>query len=107
MHPIHRVRRFRITAEYPIAVEFEVGAVQTICFEPVLHGRLFGPLRDAKVFSQVTLDDEAGTLVGPTGRSTALPWPGAPPRGELRFPWRRTTRRKPPPRSREHSENRD
>ncbi|MBK7219210.1 MAG: DUF2442 domain-containing protein [Candidatus Promineofilum sp.] len=39
--------------------------MQTIDFEPVLHGYLYGPLRDPELFNQVRLDPEIHTLVWP------------------------------------------
>lgn len=38
-----------------------------IHFEPVLRGRLFGPLRDLGLFEQARLDPEVHTLVWPNG----------------------------------------
>lgn len=46
---------------------FADGLEQRIDFTPVLHGVLFGPLRDPETFNAVTLDVEAGTLVWPNG----------------------------------------
>lgn len=42
-HRIHRVRSFEIVAPYTLCVRFEDGTAQTIDFEPVLAGQLFGP----------------------------------------------------------------
>ena len=55
------------TVPYVIHVEFDDRTVQTIDFEPVLAGELFGPLRDPALFRQVRLDPEAHTLVWPNG----------------------------------------
>ena len=78
-HPIHRVRRFEIVGPYVIRVEFDDGTAQTIDFEPVLAGELFGPLRDPALFRQVRLDPEAHTLVWPNGAdfdpATLHDWP--------------------------------
>ena len=38
---------------------------QTLNFEPVLYGEVYGPLRDLTVFNQVRLDAETCTLVWP------------------------------------------
>jgi hypothetical protein len=38
-----------------------------IDFEPVLHGEMYAPLRDLKLFDQVRLDPEIRTLVWPNG----------------------------------------
>jgi glycine/D-amino acid oxidase-like deaminating enzyme len=48
-------------------------------FEPILHGNLYGPLRDPEVFAQVALDPISHTLVWPTGADfdpeTLRNWP--------------------------------
>ena len=78
-HPIHRVDRFEIAGPYTLAVLFADGSEQTIDFQPVLRGRLFGPLRDLEMFNRVRLDVEAGTLVWPNGAdfdpATLHEWP--------------------------------
>src|SRR2546429_4002555 len=51
-HPIYRVRDFEIVGPYVLHVAFDDGTVQTIDFEPVLAGELFGPLRDPALFRQ-------------------------------------------------------
>ena len=38
LHPIYRVRRFRITAPYTLWIAFDDDTEQTINFEPVLAG---------------------------------------------------------------------
>ena len=78
-HPIHRVARFDIVGPYTLAVEFADGTTQEINFEPVLHGALFGPLRDLALFNAVVLDHEAGTLTWSNGAdfdpATLHEWP--------------------------------
>lgn len=78
-HPIHRVTGFSVLGAYELAVRFADGTEQHIDFEPVLHGALFGPLRDEALFGAVALDDEAGTLVWPNGAdfdpATLHDWP--------------------------------
>ena len=64
-HPIHRVTHFSIVSPYTLTVAFADGTEQRIDFEPVLHGALFGPLRDLTIFNAVRLDAEVGTLVWP------------------------------------------
>lgn len=66
-HPIHRVTRFNIVGPYTLVVAFGDDTEQRIDFEPVLHGVLFGPLRNLAMFNAVTLDAEVGTLVWPNG----------------------------------------
>jgi len=78
-HPIYRVRGFEIVGPYVLHVAFDDGTVQTIDFEPVLAGELFGPLRDPALFRQVWLDPEVHTLVWPNGAdfdpATLHDWP--------------------------------
>jgi Protein of unknown function (DUF2442) len=66
-----------------LKLEFDDGAVQTIDFSPVLYGQLFGPLRDLKLFNQVSLDPDFHTLVWPNGAdfdpSDLRHWPEALP----------------------------
>lgn len=79
-HPIHRVIAFSIVGPYRVAVRFADGTEQDIDFEPVLHGALFGPLRDLSTFNALALDEETGTLVWPNGAdfdpATLHDWPG-------------------------------
>jgi hypothetical protein len=79
VHAIHRVSAFSIQGPYTLSVAFSDGTQQRIDFEPVLHGALFGPLRDIEMFSRVTLDPEAGTLIWPNGAdfdpATLHDWP--------------------------------
>jgi glycine/D-amino acid oxidase-like deaminating enzyme len=48
-------------------------------FEPILHGNLYGPLRDPEVFAQVALDPISHTLLWPNGADfdpeTLRNWP--------------------------------
>jgi hypothetical protein len=58
---------------------FDDGTSQTIDFEPVLAGELYGPLRDLRLFNQVEIDPEVKTLVWPNGAdfdpATLHDWP--------------------------------
>ena len=78
-HPIHRVRSFDIIAPYTLRVRFSDDTEQTIHFESVLAGELFGPLRNLEVFNQVRVDPEVHTLVWPNGAdfdpATLHDWP--------------------------------
>ncbi len=67
MHPIYRVQLFEIIAPYTLRVQFDDGTRQTINFEPILAGELYGPLRDLSLFNQVRIDPEVRTLVWPNG----------------------------------------
>jgi hypothetical protein len=78
-HPIHRITSFHVGGPFTLTVAFGDGTEQRIDFLPVLHGALFGPLKDPAVFNQVVLDSEAGTLVWPNGAdfdpATLNDWP--------------------------------
>ena len=78
-HPVDRVRSAEIAAAYTVRVGFDDGTEQTIDFGPVLAGQLYGPLRDERMFRQVRIDAEAGTLVWPNGAdfdpATLHDWP--------------------------------
>jgi hypothetical protein len=64
-HPIYHVVDFEIVAPYVLHIQFDDGSNQTINFEPVLRGELFGPLRDINIFNKVRLDPEVKTIVWP------------------------------------------
>ncbi len=79
IHPIYRVQGFQITAPYTLHVQFDDGTEQTINFEGVLAGQLYGPLRDLSLFNRVQLDLEVHTLRWPNGAdfdpATLHDWP--------------------------------
>jgi hypothetical protein len=66
-HPVYRVKSFYIVAPYTLCVSFDDNTKQTVDFQPVLAGELYGPLRDLELFNQVRIDPEAETLVWPNG----------------------------------------
>jgi hypothetical protein len=78
-HQIYRVEAFQIVSPYTLRVEFDDQTEQTIDFEPVLRGELFGPLRELSQFNQVQIDPEVRTLVWPNGADfdpeTLHDWP--------------------------------
>jgi hypothetical protein len=78
-HPICRVSQVSVVAPYTLRVGFDDATEQTIDFEPVLAGELFGPLRDTRLFNQVKIDPEVHTLVWPNGAdfdpATLHDWP--------------------------------
>ena len=79
VHHIYRVGSFEITGPYTVRVRFDDATEQTINFEPLLAGELYGPLRDRTVFNQVRIDPEVHTLVWPNGADfdpeTLHDWP--------------------------------
>ena len=78
-HAIHEVRSFEVVAPYTLRVWFEDGTAQTIDFQPILVGEIYGPLRDRDLFNRVEIDPEARTLVWPNGAdfdpATLHDWP--------------------------------
>lgn len=78
-HEIHRVTGFEKVAPFTLRVRFEDGSSQVIDFRPVLHGEIFGSLREPGFFDCVSLDEESGTLTWPNGAdfepATLHDWP--------------------------------
>lgn len=78
-HAIHEVRSFEIVAPYTLCVRFEDGTEQTIDFQPILAGEIYGPLQEADLFNRVQIDPEVRTLVWPNGAdfdpATLHDWP--------------------------------
>jgi Protein of unknown function (DUF2442) len=66
-HEIHTVTGFEKVGPFTLRVQFEDGTSQVIDFGPVLHGEIFGPLRESDYFDRVRLDEESGTLIWPNG----------------------------------------
>jgi len=66
-HPIYRITACEQVGPFSLRLRFNDGLSRVVDFEPILHGELFGPLRDPVIFAQVSLDPEIHTVV----------WPGA------------------------------
>jgi hypothetical protein len=78
-HLMCRVTEFGIVAPYTLRLAFDDATEQVIDFAPILRGELYGPLRDPRLFNQVALDKQTGTLVWPNGAdfdpATLHDWP--------------------------------
>ena len=78
-HPIYRVTKFHIVTPYALRVQFDDKTLQAIDFEPILAGRIYGPLRALELFERVIIDTEAHMLVWPNGAdfdpATLHNWP--------------------------------
>jgi hypothetical protein len=78
-HPIYRVESVEVISPYTLRVGFDDKTEQTIDFQPVLAGELYGPLRDLTLFNQVKIDSEVKTLIWPNGADfdpvTLHDWP--------------------------------
>jgi Protein of unknown function (DUF2442) len=53
--------------EHVVRVMFADGEVRDVDVTPLLDTEVFAPLRDPKVFEQVAVDDELGTIAWPGG----------------------------------------
>ena len=78
-HPIYKVCAFEFAGPYMMRIQFDDATWQTIDFQPMLAGELYGPLRDISLFNQVRIDPEVRTLVWPNGAdfdpATLHDWP--------------------------------
>lgn len=78
-HRLFSVTHVEQVGPHVLRVGFDDATEQTIDFEPVLAGELFGPLRDPVLFARVTIDPVARTLVWPNGADfdpeTLHDWP--------------------------------
>jgi len=78
-HELDRILSFEIVAPLTLKIRFSDDSVQTINFEPILHGEIYGPLRDLKLFNEVRVDEEVHTLIWPNGADfdpeTLHDWP--------------------------------
>ena len=66
-HDIYAVTALTVVGPYTLRLEFDDRTSQTIDFQPVLEGEVFGPLKDITLFNQARLDPEARTIVWPNG----------------------------------------
>ena len=66
-HSIYRVTSVNLVADYTLNVKFDDQTEQTINFQPILAGELYGPLKEISLFNQVIIDPEVHTLVWPNG----------------------------------------
>ena len=66
-HPIFKVKAVKVVGPYKLELVFDDHAVKIIDFSPVLHGEIYSPLKDLKLFNQVKLDPEVLTIVWQNG----------------------------------------
>ena len=69
-----QVIKFEIIDNYTVRVLFDDDAQQVIDFEPVLHGEMWGPLRNLTLFNQVAIDPIARTLTWPNFADRRISW---------------------------------
>lgn len=68
---ISHVVRADVLSGFVVRLEFDDGFIREIDLEPELWGPMFEPLRDPKVFRQLRVDPEIGTIVWPNGADLA------------------------------------
>lgn len=66
-HEIYKINSFKIVAPYTLEIVFDDNIRKVINFEPILHGALYGKLRDLTFFNSVFLDKEVHTIAWPNG----------------------------------------
>ncbi len=66
-HALYAVTKAELVGPYTLKLAFDDGKEQTINFQPVLEGEVFGPLKDHTLFNRVRLDPALRTIVWPNG----------------------------------------
>lgn len=69
--PLPHVTRVEVVRGFVLRLQFDDGFVGEIDLEPELWGPVFEPLRDPKLFAQVRVAPEMGTIVWPNGADLA------------------------------------
>jgi len=59
--------RVRVVRAYVLEVTFSDGTIRSVDVESLLHGAMFEPLRDPKLFGRAEIDEVLGTVVWPNG----------------------------------------
>lgn len=66
-HLLMKIRSVTVPSLYNIHLVFEHNTEPTIDFEPLLHGPMYGPLKEPSLFGTVKADSETGTIAWPNG----------------------------------------
>lgn len=66
-HEFKRVLNVEVLDLGILKLKFDCGTQKEVDLTPVMRGAIFGQLKDQKVFHQVTLDNEVGTICWPNG----------------------------------------
>jgi Protein of unknown function (DUF2442) len=67
MSRIHDIVAVEHLSGYRLRVEFDDGELRELDLDGQLDGPVFEPLRDRRLFGQVRVDPELGTVSWPTG----------------------------------------
>ncbi len=66
-HPIYKIVKATCVRPYIIEVQFSDGTEKRIDLEPLLHGEMYGALKDKSLFQRLEVDSEVGTIQWPNG----------------------------------------
>lgn len=66
-HEFKRIEDIRVVSSGVLDLQFNCGSRRTVDLRAIMHGPLFGELKNSDVFEQVTLDREVGTICWPNG----------------------------------------
>jgi len=66
-HEIIKIRQVKVLDPYQLEITFETGERKVVDLSPVLHGSLFGELRDWETFCEVRVNPEVKTIEWPNG----------------------------------------
>jgi len=66
-----KLKEIQYQGGYRIWLKFADRVTGEVDFENELWGEMFEPLKDIALFAKLTLDDELGTIVWPTGADFA------------------------------------
>jgi len=66
-----KLKEVQYQGGYRVWLKFADGVAGEVNFEDELWGEMFEPLKDIARFAELTLDDELGTIVWPTGADFA------------------------------------
>lgn len=66
-HQFIKISAVDVLKDSSLRLHFNDGTIKEINLEPVLYGELYEPLHNKEFFRQVSVDEEAGTIVWPNG----------------------------------------
>lgn len=66
-HSIYEITDVRVLGSYSLEITFSDGVKKVVDLERMLHGEMYGPLRDISLFQQVAVDPEVHTIIWPNG----------------------------------------
>ena len=77
-HLLIKITEAKVVKPYILKLRFDDGAEKEVDLEPVLKGKLLGPLKDKQLFNQVRVNPEVHTVEWPNGAdfdpSTLYQW---------------------------------